>query len=213
MLSLYVLAHLAVKLKVSNIIAFFAYSMLLMLMGILKRQRHEVFCREYLACDNGAEAYRRTAKRFPGSGRWPDGVTNAGSHGVIACNILKRPEVKKRITELRSIMAKKADITLDKVLSNIEEAITMARSQAKPNDMTNAAMAQARLVGLDKQRVEFTTKDELESMETSAILERLEKEIGPAAALALAQKYGLTVDDEPQAEELAKAIPPSDAVN
>jgi hypothetical protein len=181
--------------------------MLLFRMGILKRQRHEIFAREYLACENGAEAYRRTARRFPNAG---PGLNNPGSAGVMAWKIMRRPEVKRRILELRTIMAKKADITLDKVLTDIQEAIQMAKAQAKPNELVTAAMAQAKLVGLLRERIETGTIAEYENLENSALLQKLSDDVGPEAAMLLAKKWNLGGE---QSEELAQAVPPTDAVN
>lgn len=114
-------------------------------------------------------------------------------------------------------MAKKADITLDKVLTDCQAAIEMALAQAKPNDLVNATMAQAKLVGLLRDRTEIGAPGDFEGLENiSDILEKVEAEAGAEAALALAKAFGYVKDDEPAQPEdtkLAQAVPPSDAVN
>lgn len=114
-------------------------------------------------------------------------------------------------------MAKKSDITLDKVLTDCEAAIEMAKAQSKPNDLVNAAMAQAKLVGLLKDRTEIGAPGDFEGLENiSDVLEKIEAEMGPEAALALARAWGYAKADEPvktEDEQLARAIPPTESVN
>lgn len=105
-------------------------------------------------------------------------------------------------------MAKKSDITMDKVLTDIEQAIEMAKAQAKPNDLVNAAMAQAKLVGHLRERTEIGQPGDFDGLEDiSDILEKLAADAGPEAALAVAKAFGYAKDD------LEKAIPPTDSVN
>lgn len=118
-------------------------------------------------------------------------------------------------------MVKKSDITIERVLSNLEDAFITAKNQAKPSEMTNATMAQAKVVGLLRDRVETGGVGEFDGTEdVSAILEKVAEERGPEAALLLAQAFGYgpeepSTTEQPQGEDaqLAKAIPPTDAVN
>ena len=185
-------------------------------MGMLRNVRHEFFVREYVKLGgNGAEAYRRIAARFPNKRlRHPDAAK------AIAYSIRRRPEVRRREMELISVMAKKSDITIDKVLTDLQEAFNMAKLSAKPNDMTNATMAQAKLVGLLRDRVETGGVGEFDGTEdVSAILEKVAQEEGAEAALALAVAFGYgpkeppTVEQPKETAQLAEAKPPTDAVN
>src|SRR6185369_2052458 len=98
-------------------------------------------------------------------------------------------------------MAKRADITEDKILTNLEEAISMARAQAKPNDMTNATMAQAKIVGLTRDRVEISDTTDMAQMEdANEILNAVASRKGRTAALELARHFGIT-DWQPANEE------------
>lgn len=115
-------------------------------------------------------------------------------------------------------MAKKSDITMDKVLTDLETAIFMAKAQAKPNEIVSGAMAQAKVVGLLRDRVETGNVGDFDGMDNlSEILEKVAEEAGPEAALALSKALGVGESTpEPVEEEdsqLAQAIPPSDAVN
>ena len=158
-------------------------------MARLKRLSHELFAREYVSNGgNSKEAYVKVWAFYP-----KKAAILPESYKVIGHDIKKRPEVKRRIEELRDRMAKRADITEDKILSNYEEAITMARAQAKPNDLTNAATAQAKLVGLLRDRVEINDTTDVAQMEdASEILTAVEAKEGRAAALSLAKHFGIT---------------------
>lgn len=174
--------------------------------------RYEKFAREYvLNGGNAADACRKTREFF---GDRP--LTNVGSARVIGFSMLRQPKVGQRIDELREKMAKKADITMDKVLTDLQEALTMARLHAKPSDMISASMAQAKLVGLLRDRVETGAVGDFDGIEDiSEILEKVAKEEGPEAALALSKAFGLdqaeTAVEQPA--ELMDQSPPTDAVN
>ena len=158
-------------------------------MARLKRLSHELFAREYVSNGgNSKEAYVKVWAFYP-----KKAAILPESFKVIGCDIKKRPEVRRRIEELRDRMAKRADITEDKILSNYEEAITMARAQAKPNDLTNAATAQAKLVGLLRDRVDVSDVSDYKTMEdVNEILAACEAREGRTKALALAESWGIT---------------------
>ena len=182
-------------------------------MGQLRNLRHEFFARELIRTGgNGAEAYRRVADRFPNKP-----MRNPNSARVIATTIRKRPEVRRREQELRRIMAKKSDITIDKVLSDLEDAVQMAKGQYKPNDLVNASMAQAKVVGLLRDRVETGAPGDFDGLENiSDILEKVEADAGPEAALALARAFGYAkaeTEEKKEAVALLEQQPPSDSVN
>ena len=186
-------------------------------MAELKNMKYEHFCREYIRTGgNGTEAYRRVSERFPGKP-----LTNPKSAGIIACMLRKKPAIKRREQELRDAMAKKSDITIEKVLTDIETAMQIAKVQTKPNEIVNAAMAQAKLVGLLRDRVETGEVGDFEKAQSiSEILEQVAEEAGPEAALVLSKALGIAESvpetvPEPVEEDsaLAQAIPPTDAVN
>jgi hypothetical protein len=183
-------------------------------MARLKNVRHERFVKEYIICgSNASEAYRRTCEAYP-TVRGP--VTNPASYRVVAHEIYHRPEVQKRIEEIQTKMAKKADITIEKVLTDIQEAIAMAKLHARPSEIISGAMAQAKLVGLDRDRVEMGAVGSFDGIENiSEILEKVAREEGPEAALALSKAFGLDKAEtaEPATEDLIDQTPPTDAVN
>lgn len=75
-------------------------------MAALENRRHERFCREYVGGRNGALAAEAA------------GFSPRGARAR-ACEILKRPDVQKRIAELDTKLLKKADITAERVMMEL----------------------------------------------------------------------------------------------
>ena len=116
-------------------------------------------------------------------------------------------------------MAKRADITEDKVLTDLQLAIEMAKTQAKPNELTNATMAQAKLVGLLRDRVEQGRVGEFDdNVGSEEILALVAAQAGDKAAAALAEAFGLEYKKEIDKSEAAAnpamdQPPPTESVN
>lgn len=176
----------------------------------LKFLKHELFAREYIKCKSvGATAYRRV---------YPH-VKPLSSAKAAASRLMRmRTDVPRRINELRMEMIKKSDITIDRILTEYQQALDLAKAQERPADIVNAATAQAKLVGLLKDRVENTNLN-YDSMENiSDIIEALAQEAGEDVALALAKAMGVTREapvkpPEPQDRALEVLESPTKAVN
>lgn len=115
-------------------------------------QKQEAFCIAYLETGNASEAYRRaydTEKMNPAS-------VNRCAKGVI-----DNAKIASRIAELRAPVIKKAQITVEDLLRELEEARTVAMTCETPQSSAAiaATMGKAKLLGLDKQVVELTGKD------------------------------------------------------
>jgi hypothetical protein len=182
------------------------------LMAELRDIRHEHFVRELVRTGgNGAEAYRRVSHRFPNKP-----LRNPNSARVIAHHIRKRPEVRRREQELKEIMSKKSDITIEKVLTDYQYALDMAKEMAKPADVISAASAQAKLVGLLRERVENGNVGDFDGMENvSDIIQKVADDVGPEAASALLTAFGLNNAEtaKEEAPSLIDQTPPSGSVN
>lgn len=151
-------------------------------MPTLKNPRHEQFAREYVKTGCGAEAYRRVYPR----------VKPLETAKRNAYRLRTYAHVDQRIQELRQAMAKRADITEDKILTDYQEALALAKEQQKPDSMVNAATAQAKLVGMLKDRIETKNVNDFENMDSiSEILEAVATMAGPEAALALSKAFSL----------------------
>lgn len=157
-------------------------------MGQRLTVRHEAFVRLYLANGgNGAAAYRETARLFP---KKP--LVNMKGAPVIAYRILRLPQVQQRVKELQHIMATKADITVDKILTDYQQALELAKSQAKPADIVNAASAQAKLVGLLRERTEVGTPGSFDGAQSlEEVIAMAAEQGGPEVEDALRKAFGL----------------------
>ena len=146
-------------------------------MPILKNPRHEKFAREYVKTGIGAEAYRRVYPR----------AHPISTARVCASQLLTKPNIASRTVELRQAIAKRADITEDRILTDYQDALALAKKQEKPDSIVNAATAQAKLVGLLRDRIETKTVNDFENMESiDDILQAVTDQAGPEAAAALA---------------------------
>src|SRR6266849_8478785 len=153
-------------------------------MPTLKNMRHERFIREYLKTDfNGAEAYRRVYPRHR-----PDIAC------VSACQLLRRPKVRERLQEVQAAIIKRSDITVDRILTEYEEARKLAVQQEKPEAMLNASEKKAKLVGLLVDRREIGNAGDFEQMtDISQILAKVREDAGDEAADALAKAFGINL--------------------
>jgi hypothetical protein len=176
-------------------------------MPALKNIRHEKFIREYLKCNfNAAAAYRAVYPRHkPSCAR------------VTACQLLTKPNVKKRLAEVQMALLKKADITVDRILNEYEEARIMATEQAKPEAMLSASEKKAKLVGLLVDRREVGNAGEFEQLtDISEILEKVRQEAGLEAAEALAKAFRLDANPneaQPNGDDLDTLEPPTGSMN
>lgn len=114
---------------------------------------------------------------------------------------------------------KRSDITVDKVLTDYQLAIDMAKQQQRPAEIVNAAQAQAKLVGLLRERVETGNVGDFgDTTSIEGILEVVAREAGPEAAMTLASMFGLKLPESQTTQQMKEAAlfiadPVSDSVN
>ena len=171
--------------------------------------RQELFLRAYLASDfNATKAWQKVY-----------GVSSRECAQAASSRTLSKPHVKRRLSELQGALMKKSDITVDKVLNDYQYALNLAKAQEKPSEMVAAATAQAKLVGLLRERVETGGVGDFgDAHSISDILEMVSKEAGPEAAMALAAAMGLEAPTSQTTKAMEEAVlfiseSPSDAVN
>lgn len=173
---------------------------------MLKHHRHELFLREYFANGwNGKEAYIKVYG--------PVKTAN-----VQACKLLARPKVRKRFNAMVSRLIKRADITEEKILSQYQEAYDMAKETGKTADMVSASTAQAKLVGMLRDRIEAGSPGDFDRMDNiSDVLEALSQQVGPEIASKIGQALGIIQQIEAQPVEdltqLAETPTATDAIN
>ena len=170
--------------------------------------RQELFLRECLKTHNHAEAWQRVYKN-----------TSRKGARVSAYRTLKKPHVAKRWQQLMERQMKKSDITVDKVLADYQYALEIAKQQGNSPAIVNAAQAQAKLVGLLRERVETGGVGDFgDTNSIEGILEIVSKEAGPEAAMALASMFGLKIPESNTTKQMKEAVlfitdPASDSVN
>jgi hypothetical protein len=169
--------------------------------------RQELFLREYMKTHVGAESWQRVYK------------TNRQTARIMSCRTLHKPHVAKRLNELRAQVMQKKDITVEKVLDDYQLALNMAKAQGKASEIVAAATAQAKLVGLLRERVETGQVGDFGDMNSiSDVLEMVGREAGPEAAMVLASMFGVKLPESEVTKEAQEAAlfisdPASDAVN
>jgi hypothetical protein len=169
-------------------------------MSALSRPRHEKFVRAYLKTGIGSKAYCKAYDRL-----LPDATAR-----VNASRLLTHANINIRLCELREQAMKRSDITIDKIITDCQNALNMAASLEKPADMVNAAMAQAKIVGLLKDKIEHGNAGDFDTMENmSDIIQSVSDQAGPEAALALSKAFGL----DKQIADIDQIAPASDTVN
>ena len=157
---------------------------------------------------NATEAYLKVYKN-----------TSRKSAGVRASVTLKKPHVRRRFYQLQERLMKRSDISMDKILTDYQLALDMAKQQGRADQIVGAATAQAKLVGLLRERVETGAVGDFPDNTTiEGILETVAKEAGPENAMILASMFGLRVPASQETEKMKEAAlfiadPPSEAVN
>lgn len=170
--------------------------------------RQSRFCLEYHKIGVGAEAYRRSYS-----------ITDGNVAAVNACRLLSKPHIKRRLFQLEERLMKRNDITMDKVLTDYQYALDLAKKTNRADQIVAAAQAQAKLVGLLRDRVETGNVGDFPDNTTiEGILDAVSREAGPEAAMALASMFGLKVPVSQQTEQMKEAAlfiadPASDSVN
>ncbi len=176
-----------------------------MVIELKPTHRQELFLLETMKTANATEAWQRIY-----------GTKRRSSAQALASRTLAKPHVRKRLIQLQERQMKKSEITVEKILSDYQYALELAKGQGKASDITAAATAQAKLVGLLRERVETGMVGDFGDDDSmSEILEKVAKEAGPEAAMKLASIFGLDTPKSQEIEEseLLTSKSPSDAVN
>lgn len=97
--------------------------------------RQQRFVEEYLSCGNGTQAAVRA------------GYGRAGAH-VEASRLLKDPKVAAAVRTGQSELAARHEVTRDRVVKELLEAVDLARSQGDPGGMISGWREIGRLMGL-----------------------------------------------------------------
>ena len=112
--------------------------------------KQEAFCLAYLETGNASEAYRRS---YDAKNMKPDTIT------VKASELLSNGNISVRLAELRAPIIAKAQLTVQDLLAELEEARQLALQTESAAPAVSATMGKAKLLGLDKQVIDHTSSD------------------------------------------------------
>lgn len=110
--------------------------------------KQEAFCYAYIENGgNASEAYRTA---------YDAGEMSDGAIGVEACRLLDNPKVSLKVKSLREAIADAHKLTVNDLLKELEEsrAAALTAETVQASAAVSATMGKARLLGLDKQKVE-----------------------------------------------------------
>lgn len=112
--------------------------------------KQEKFCMVYIETGNASEAYRQA---YDCKNMKPESVNRK------AKDLVDKVNIAARIEELREGLAKRHEVTVDKLIGKLESAYKLAMETIKPGQAVAAVMGQAKLLGLDKQIIDHTSSD------------------------------------------------------
>ena len=108
-------------------------------MPALRNQRHEKFVLALFEGKSATEAYRLA------------GFKPCRQN---AARLTTKDDIRQRLAELQTETAATAQVTLQTILADLVDAAAVAKSKGQGQALVSAAMAKAKLLGLDIQRIE-----------------------------------------------------------
>lgn len=110
-------------------------------MPILENQRHELFAQEIAKGKSASEAY-----------------VNAGYRPSRknASRLRTKEGIAARVVELQGVAARSAEITIESICRELDEANAVAKERGQASAMVSASTLRAKLAGLMVERVEVT---------------------------------------------------------
>jgi phage terminase small subunit len=130
--------------------------------------KQEKFVLEYIACGNASKAYRAAyncAKMKPQT-----------VHDT-AYTLLQHPEIALMIKELRAEALKRNNITVDDLVSELDEFRVIAKEDRNAAAGVNAVMGKGKLLGLVVDRKDITVHGQISAMsddELSAFIDEVD---------------------------------------
>lgn len=112
--------------------------------------KQENFCIVYLETGNASEAYRQS---YDAENMSQNALNREASV------MLDNPKIAQRIEQLRAPIIKKAQLTVEDLLRELEEARQLAIQTESPAPAVSATMGKAKLLGLDKQVIDHQSSD------------------------------------------------------
>lgn len=141
-------------------------------MPVLANARHEKFAQALAKGMNATEAY-----------------TSAGYKGdrTAASRLSTNVNVAQRVAELQGRAARKAEVTMESLIAELEEARALAMTEKQSSAAVSATMGKAKLTGLIVERREHTGRNggPIQTVDLTKLsgdeLDQLESIFGPLA--------------------------------
>jgi hypothetical protein len=127
-------------------------------MPALRNQRHEKFVLALFEGKSASEAYV---------------IAGYKPCRQNAARLTTKDDIRHRLTELQNETAATAKVTLETILADLVDAAAVAKSKGQGQALVSAAMAKAKLLGLDIQRIEVGSPGDFDSLtSTKQIVDR-----------------------------------------
>jgi phage terminase small subunit len=153
-------------------------------MPALRNPRHEAFCHAYRENGgNGRRAYLAAGynARLPRNSR-------SVPVDAAASRLLRHVKVNERLQELAAMTTKRHEITVDTLITDLEDDRQLARTEGQASAAVQATMAKARLLGLIIDRKESGAPGDFAGLQTAdEVIALVRNELGEEAAKALAR--------------------------
>jgi hypothetical protein len=150
-------------------------------MPVLENQRHEIFAQEIAKGKTASESYV---------------LAGFKPNRANASRLKANSNIVRRVLELSEAGATRAEITLEGILRELDEAISIAKQKGQPNALINAAQLRAKLGGLLIEKAEIAvTTEQTEPQSTAEVLASVLERVGEKAARALADAFNIEYDE------------------
>jgi len=113
--------------------------------------------------------------------------------------LTENDRVKRHMADLERRALKRHDITVDKIIDDLEDARQVAKTATQPSAMIQASLGQAKVCGLIVDKHETRN---IEDMDKSQVIQALREALGDKADAVLAT-LGLNEQAAPQASDPA----------
>lgn len=143
--------------------------------------------------------------------------TTRESRDNAASRLLGNVGIKREINRRKRAMMKRSDVTIEKLLSDAQEARDLAMRLDQPSAATGATQLQAKLVGLLVDRRESGNPGDFASLGTpQEVIDAIRRELGDAAAealQALVRPSQLAPEAKPEEQAILPTAHGSDSLN
>lgn len=110
------------------------------------------FCELYVELGSYKSAYSAMAEECGSP------VKDASSR-IMGYRYSKEPLIKRYIAKLQEALSADLNITIEKIILELEEARLLAIAESNPAAAIAATMGKAKVAGLDKKSIELSAKD------------------------------------------------------